>query len=159
MYDFDYDDSPVSAIPFWYRLHPAIKSALVFTLFIVGATVLNSLSLGMSLLLCYPLQILIYVANGFLAGYFAIGAHYRRGDLPRIGAIAGALLWILPALLYIIFGVLLGISTLGIGFLSLVTWLVCAPVDLIVQAACGAIGAWLYGVFIGEQAPDEWDSL
>ena len=50
--------------------------------------------------------------------------------------------------------VVLGLVTFGIGFLGLAAWILCGPVDLAIQAICGALGAWLYGRLGG--ANDEW---
>lgn len=130
---------------FWEGLHPGVRSALWFWLFLLGIAVLNTLTGGGSVVICYPLQLLLYVANGALAARLALAAGYAAVDLPRVGAIAGFVAWILPAVYYLVFDLLLGIFTLGIGLVGVATWVLCGPIELIVQTICGAIGAWLYG--------------
>jgi len=155
--DFYGDDRIGGAMGFWERLHPSIRSALILWAFLIGIAVINALTGGTSVVFCYPVQLLLYMANGALAGYFASGSGYRTADLPRIGAIAGFVAWILPALFYLVFGLILGLVTVGIGFLGVAAWLICGPVDLAIQATCGALGAWLYGRFSGASTGDTYD--
>jgi len=149
-------DTPKSPAGYWECLHPGVRSAVILWGFLIGIAVLNSFSAGASVVFSYPVQLILYVANGALAAYFALGQGYQLSDLPRVGIIAGLVAWILPALFYLIFGLILGVVTLGIGFLGVATWVLCGPVDLAIQATCGALGAWLYGRFAGEQR-SEWD--
>jgi len=129
----------------WGNLHPALRSAVVFWAFLIAIALVNSFTGGTSIAFCYPVQLLLYIANGALAAHFALKAGYHPADLPRVGAIAGLLVWVLPAVYYLIAVLILGIATLGVGFLGLAGWLLCGPVDLVIQATSGAIGAWLYG--------------
>ena len=135
------------AVGYWERLHPGVRSALIFWVFLLAAALIHGLTGSVSLAICYPVQVLLYVGNGALAGYFAMNSGYAVSDLPRVGAIAGLVAWVLPALFYLIFGAILGVVTLGLGFLGIVAWVLCGPVDLAIQAVCGALGAWLYGRF------------
>ncbi len=150
MYLDDYDDEDFGGPDsgwnhFWKGLHPGLKSAALLWVVSFGFGVLHGATVGVSLLLCYPVQLLFYVANGVLAGYFAVNQGFKVSALPRVGAIAGFFLWILPAIVYLVFGLLLGISTFGVGFIGVATWLVCGPVELAVQMAAGAFGGWFYG--------------
>jgi hypothetical protein len=159
MSDFDSDyreDMVDNAVGFWERLHPGIRSAVILWAFLIGIAMLNSFTGGTSVVFCYPVQLLLYVGNGALAGYFALNSGYHTTDLPRIGAIAGLVAWVLPALFYLVFGFILGLVTLGIGFLGVATWMLCGPVDLAIQVTCGALGAWLYGHFTGAKAGDNY---
>lgn len=142
-YDEDYGDSGWGR--FWKNLPPGLKSAALLWIVSLGFGVLHGVTAGISLLLCYPVKVLFYVVNGVLAGYFAINQGHDPGDLARIGAMAGFYLWILPALVYLVFGFLLGISTFGLGFIGVATWLICGPVELAVQMGAGAFGGWFYG--------------
>ncbi|MGC8838068.1 MAG: hypothetical protein ACP5UM_06590 [Anaerolineae bacterium] len=146
-YDYGTEERKGGPSGFWQGLHPGVRSAVLLWLILLGIAILNTVTGGSSIVFCYPVQVLLYLANGALAGYFALNAGYEVSDLPRIGAIAGFVLWILPALFYLVFGLILGIVTLGVGFLGVASWILCGPVELAVQAACGALGAWLYGRF------------
>jgi hypothetical protein len=117
----------------------------LFWLFLLSIAVINSFAVGTSLIFCYPVQILLYVANGALSGYLALGSDYQPSDLPRVGAIAGLVAWVLPTLYYLVFGLILGIVTLGLGLVGAAICVFCGPVDLAIHVTCGAIGAWLYG--------------
>lgn len=147
--DYDLDGAGSGFSGVWGNLYPGLRSSLIVWIVLLGLAIFNSLTGGSSAVVCYPVQILIYTANGALAGYFALGSGYSTTDLPRTGAIAGAIGWILPALFYFLVVFLLGVATLGIGFLGLAVWLLCGPIDLAVQASCGAVGAYVYGHFAG----------
>lgn len=134
---------------FWGRLHPGIRSAVILWVFLLVVALVNSLTGGASIVFCYPVQLLLYVGNGALAGFFAVESGYRVEELARAGAVAGLVAWLLPTLYYVVFGLILGLVTLGAGLFGVATWLVCGPVDLVVQAICGAFGAWLYGRLSG----------
>lgn len=144
-YGNDYFDKPKG---FWDGLHPGVKSALIFWILLLAIALLNSFTGGTSLVFCYPVQVLLYAANGALAAYFALGSGRQTSDLPKIGAIAGLVAWVMPAVYYLIFGLLLGVVTLGVGWLvGAAGWLLCGPIDLSIHALFAALGAWLYGRF------------
>lgn len=140
------------ALGFWSRFHPGVRSAIIVGLILTAIAVLNSFTGGTSIIFLYPVQILVYIANGVLAAYLAIRSGYQRADLPKVGAIAGAVGWVLPALFYLIFGLILGIATFGVGFLAVAVWVLCGPIDLAIHAFCGMLGGWLYGRFSGVPA-------
>ncbi len=144
-YENDYDERPKN---FWEGLHPGVRSALIFWIVLLALALLNSFTGGTSLVFCYPVQILLYAANGALAAYFALRSGHHTSDLPRVGAIAGLVAWVMPAVYYLIVGLLLGIATLGVGWLvGAAGWLLCGPIDLSIHALFAALGAWLYGRF------------
>lgn len=145
------DDRVGEAVGFWERLHPGIRSALILWTFPIGIAVINSLTGRTSVVFCYPVQLILYMANGALVGHFALGSGYHPSDLPGVGAIAGFVAWIVPTLFYLVFDIILGLVTLGIGFLGIAVWLLCGPIDLVIQAISGAIGGWLYGRFTAAQ--------
>lgn len=153
-----YDENQIdSALGFWEGLHPGVRSAVIMWVVLIGIGLLNSVTGGTSIVFCYPVQLFLYAANGALGAYFALGSGYDPSDLPQVGAIAGLVGWILPALFYLVFGLILGLVTFGFGFVGVAAWLICGPVDLAIHATCGALGAWLYGRFGGSAAAVPYD--
>lgn len=147
------------ATGFWGRVHPGIRSGVLLWALFVAIALMHSLTGGSSAAICYPIQILLYIGNGVLAAYMALGSGFDQTDLPRVGAVAGMVAWVLPAFFYLVFVVILGMATLGIGFVGIATWVLCGPVDLAIQIGCGSLGAWGYGNFTGGTgAPHESDS-
>jgi len=138
---------------FWSGLHPSLRSAAIVWIFLLAFALVNSFTAGSSLVICYPLQLLLYFGNGALAARFALDSGYAVSDLPRLGAFAALLGWIAPALFYFVAGVLLGIVTLGAALVGMVFCVACGPIDLALHAACGALGAYVYGRVSGA-APD-----
>ena len=126
------------------NLHPGIKSALIVSTIILAISIVNVLTGGSSIILCYPIQLLIYAGNGALGAYFALNSGYPTQAIPRVGAVAGAVAWILPAAFYILGSLVLGVFTFGVGFLGVALWLLCGPVDLAIHVLCAMTGAWLY---------------
>lgn len=142
-------DLSANALGFWDGLHPGVRSGLIFTVFYVIVALINAFSAGTSIVFCYPVQLVLYVVNGALAGYFASSSEEHSGELAQVGAIAGLSAWVLPAIAYFILGLFFGFATFGIGLISLLGCLICGPVDLAIQALLGALGAWAYGHFGG----------
>lgn len=158
MNDFnEYGSSAVkSAKGSWNRLHPGIRSALALGVVLLGLNILQTLSAGTSLIVCLPIQVMLFGVNGGLAAYFALQSGYHTSDLPRVGVVAGFFGWILPSIFYLIFGVILGLVTFGIGFLGIAAWILCFPISLMTQIILGAGGAWLYGRFAPTSLPEEY---
>lgn len=142
---FELDPRDAQSLGFWHKLHPGVRSATLMWMLLLAVALINSFTGGVSILFLYPLQILLYGANGYLAGHLAKESGYPSSDLTRVGAIAGVVAWVLPALYYIVFGLILGIVTLGIGFIGLFAACLFGPVDLAIHAGCGAFGGWIYG--------------
>ena len=154
-YGNDYYDKPRG---FWEGLHPGVRSALIFWVILLAIALLNSFTGGTSLVFCYPVQVLLYAANGALAAYFALGSGRHTSDLPRVGAVAGLVAWVMPAIYYLIVGLLLGLVSLGVGWLvGAAGWLLCGPIDLAIHALFAALGAWLYGRFAGGRSDSTSD--
>lgn len=130
-------------------LHPSIRSALIIWVALFVIAMLNSFTGGSSILFCYGAQVLVYLGNGVLSGYFALSSGYRSSELAKVGALAGLIGWILPAVFYLIFGLVLGLVAAPIGIFGIALWILCGPVDLAIQVICGLIGAILYGRFGG----------
>jgi len=138
-------------------LHPGIKSALIVTGVVLTISVINAFTGGTSIIFCYPIQLVIYAGNGALAAYFAQNVGYTPESLPRVGALAGTIAWILPAVFYIVGSLVLGMFTFGLGFLGIAMWLLCGPIDLAIHILCAMAGAWLYGRSNRNTIPsDQW---
>lgn len=126
----------------WSSLHPAVRSAMLMWAFLLVIALLNSFTAGTSLLFSYPIQLMLYVGNGYLAGRFALNDGRHSSELVRIGAVAGFIAWILPPVYYIVLGLMpsgLG-NLMGLGALFL-----CGSIDLAIHATCSAFGAWFVG--------------
>ncbi len=151
MSDLLSDDFGTSSGPsgFWSGLHPSLRSAAIVWVFLLAFALVNSFTAGGSIVICYPLQLLLYFANGALAARFALDSGYSVSDLPRIGAFAALLGWLAPAIFYLVLGLVLGIVTLGAALIGTVLCIACGPIDLALHAACGALGAYVYGRISG----------
>ncbi len=142
---------PTQSLSRWQRTNPAVRSAVLTWVVLTASPIIVAATGGATVALCFPLHVLVYIATGALAAYFALGSGYPVERLPRIGATAGAIGWILPALIAIIASVL-GIAAWGVGILGIAAWVLCGPLSLAAQVVCGALGAWLYGRFGSSQS-------
>jgi hypothetical protein len=149
-------DREAAAKGLWRKLHPGIRSSLILGAFWLGLTLLQSFSAGFSLLLCFPIHWMLYIANGVLASRLATTSGYQSADMPKVGAIAGLVGWILPALFYLIFHVILGIVTFGVGFFGIATWIIFGPLDLAFQISLAALGAVLFRRYRDAQSDTEY---
>lgn len=100
-------------------LHPGIRAAVIFSLVLLGINLIHTFT-GGATTICYPVQLLFYIANGALAGYLASGSGYDAADFPRVGAIAGLVAWIMPAIYLLIIVTILDLATPGVKFLGIV---------------------------------------
>jgi hypothetical protein len=132
-------------------LPPVLRAAVLVWLGIVLLQILNVFTVGVSLLVFYPLQGLLYVAGGVLAAHFAYEDVYQRdiagSDILREGAGAGLVLSVLSWIAYAVLIFVLGVLTLGAGWLGYLSFVLCLPGDLAVGALLGALGAWLFQRF------------
>lgn len=161
-YDDNYDLDEYGSGGLWASQHPGVRSALIMWGFLLVIAMINTFTGTTSLLFCYPIQLILYVANGYLAGYFALDSGRHPTEFARIGAIAGFVAWILPMAFYLIAGLGLGFVTLGVGtIVGLGVWFLCGPIDLAIHASCAAFGAWFYGRNKGEPDlfSDPYDSF
>jgi len=127
------------------------RAALFAWVGIVVLQIVNVLTVGVSLVIFYPLQALLYIASGALAAHFAYEDVYQRdipgSDIVREGAGSGLILSVLSWITYAVLIFALGLFTLGAGWLGYISFLVCVPGDLAVGALLGALGAWLFHRF------------
>ncbi len=137
-------------------LPASLRAAAILWAVMLGLAIINTFTAGASIIFTYPGQLLLYLFNGGLAAYFALNEGTRQDDLPRLGAIAGFWLWVLPALFYIVGSLLLGLFTFGVGWLGVLGFVLCGPVDLAVEALLGMTGAWLYGKYIGDSDSEDF---
>lgn len=151
----DFDPAPSGPNRFGSGLHPGIRSALIVWGIILLISLINAFTAGTSVIFCYPVQLLVYVGNGALGAHFALGSGYDTPSLPQVGAVAGAVAWVLPAAFYFIGSLILGIFTLGIGFFGMAVWLLCGPVDLAIHVMFAMFGAWLYGRYSGGSSSNQ----
>lgn len=144
--DFDLQGQEGGGGSGWNGLPPSARAALIMWVFLLAIATINSFTGTTSLIFCYPIQLLLYVGNGYMAGRFALDSGYSSSDLPRVGATAGLIAWIAPTLFYFVFGALLGIVTIGAGFIvGAAICIVCGPIDLAIHATCAAFGGWFAG--------------
>ena len=132
-------DSP-GPTGFLSNLPAGVRAGLITGLVLIIAGVISSLTAGAAGVLCFPVLLLFYVGNGALAGHFAGGGD----DAPKAGALAGLIAWGMSALYYLVVAPLIGLATVGLGFLDIARWVLCGPIDLAVQVLLGALGGWAY---------------
>lgn len=146
---FDHDDFDNVPTGFFGSIPPGVRAGLITGVFLVGAGLISSFTGGTAAVFCFPVLLLIYAGNGVLAGYFAGRSGTDAADFPKTGAVAGLVAWGLSALYYLIIAPIIGLATVGLGFLDIARWVLCGPIDLAVQVALAALGAWAYGRFSG----------
>lgn len=137
---------------FWNNLPPSVRAGLIVAVFLSVIWLINTITVGSSLVFCLPIELALYVANGALAAHFALDSGYATADLPRIGAFAALIGWGGQAITILILGLILGFVTLGGALVGFVGCLACGPIFLAVHAAFGALGAYIYGRYRGPAA-------
>lgn len=146
MYDDDF--SSVNYRSGWASLAPNLKADLILVLPFVFADFFNYYSAGIALVISGPIMLLIYLGSGVLCSFFALRQGRSRSQLPALGALTGAGLWLMSTIVNTILGLLLGTLSLGTTIVLGLPYLcLCAPVNLIGGALAGALGAWLYTLF------------
>lgn len=146
---FDHDDFDNVPTGFFGSIPPGVRAGLITGVFLVGAGLISSFTGGTAAVFCFPVLLLIYAGNGALAGYFAGHSGADAADFSKTGAIAGLVAWGFSALYYLVIAPIVGLATIGLGFLDVARWVLCGPIDLAVQVALGALGSWAYGRFSG----------
>jgi hypothetical protein len=95
---------------------------------------------------------IIYLGSGALCSHFAFHQGRTLSEMPALGAVSGAGLWLASTVVNTVIGLFLGTVSLGATFLLGIPYLcLCAPFNLIGGALVGALGAWLYSLFAKPQ--------
>ena len=133
----------------WDGLAPNIKANLILLLPFIFADFFNYYSAGAALIVSGPILLLIYLGGGALCAHFALQQGREASEQPGLGAITGAGLWLGSTVVNTVIGLLLGTLSLGVTLLLGLPYLcLCAPVHLVGGALAGALGAWLYTLFV-----------
>lgn len=154
---------------FWDRIPAGVRAALISTPIMIFVFLVNSISLLVytttsltSGLICYSVQILAYLFNGWLAGALARSTFNKatrmvgkRGETVRTqhpeylpqGALAGFLLWLVGLIIFFIVGASADSLLPGLVVFAGYTSVLFLVVDLAVAIGAGIIGAIIYGKF------------
>ena len=150
----------------WHSIHPGIRAAIISFAVLAFVFVGNALAAGVfaytgwsTALVCYPIQLLAYIANGLLGGWQADetrralvptvgppGARVRR-NVPNyiaIGAIAGLVLAVLAALVYFLTTSLAVELIPGLALFGFATPWAFVVVDGVLSIGLGALGGIIW---------------
>jgi hypothetical protein len=131
-------------------MHPALKAALIMIIPIILVQVLNAFVFNILSIYLYPIQLICYLVGGILAArFFADSLHFVRPrnlrDQPvKNGAIAGLTLGIVNLAFQILFMVVLNLVSFGLSIFGSVTYVICAPLDILLALLLGALGGKLF---------------
>lgn len=146
---FGDDFSTPTSASGWDSLAPNLKADLILLVPFIFADFFNYYSAGAALIISGPIMFVMYLGGGALSSHFALRQERTMSELPALGAITGAGLWLASTLVNVVIGLLLGTFSLGVTLLLGVPYLcLCAPFNLVGGALIGALGAWLYSLFI-----------
>lgn len=154
---------------FWDRIPAGVRAALINTPIVFGLFLINSIGLLIfstttisSGLVCYSIQILAYIFNGWLAGYQARATYNKstrmvgkQGETVRThhpnyliqGVFAGLLLWLVGVAVYFMVGATASSLLPGLAVFASSTAALFLVVDLAVAMGGGIIGSLIYGKF------------
>jgi hypothetical protein len=148
MFQDEFSPSPVSPSG-WDALAPNIKADLIFLLPFILADFFNYYSAGVALVVSGPVMFVFFLGSGALSAYFAVKQGRTMQELPPMGAVTGAGLWLVSTVINVVIGLFLGTVSLGTTLLLGLPYLcICAPFNLVGGAILGAAGAWLYSLFV-----------
>ncbi len=156
----------------WDRTPAGLRAALISTPILLVLFLVNSVGIAIfssttvpASLICYPIQLLAYVLNGFIAGAQArssynkatrtVGQHHevvrsRHPNYAAQGALAGVVLGIVGIIVYFLVGAAATTLIPGVGLLLTIA---AAPmalfliVDFALCVGAGIIGGLIYGRF------------
>jgi len=154
----DYIDNLRDVDPggFFSRLSPASKAALIFAVPFTAADFFNYYSAGTSLIISLPVQIILYIACGALAAYFASNLGEYSTNLFAVGAKAGFTLWLISTVVNTILALIFGALTFGGALLLGLPYLcLCAPVQAIGGILMGGMGGFILGLFHSNSSPSD----
>jgi hypothetical protein len=153
MYEDDYSTKSSG----WSSLAPNLKADLILVLPFIFVDFFNYYSAGIALVISGPIMILLYLGSGVLCSVFALRQGRSRSQLPMLGALTGAGLWFASTLVNTLLGLLMGTLSLGTTILLGLPYLcLCAPFNLILGGAAGAVGALLYSRLFGRPNYEEF---
>jgi hypothetical protein len=153
MYD-SYESEPTPGAA--SGMHPGFLAGLIVGALLTVLGLVSSITGGAVAVICLPLMLLIYAGAGVLAGYLSVRSGRGADNLSKMGAIAGLVSWGISAVYYLLIAPLVGFATLGLGLVDVARWLICGPVQVAVQVALGALGAWAFGRFSGARPTDTY---
>lgn len=144
-----YNDDFSSTSSGWSSLSPNLKADLILVLPFIFADFFNYYSAGVALIISGPIMFLLYLGSGALCANFALRQGRITSELPALGAMTGAGLWLTSTVTNTVIGLFLGTLSLGTTLVLGLPYLcLCAPVNLIGGALVGALGGWLYSLFV-----------
>ena len=157
----------------WDRTPAGIRAAIISTPILLGLFIINSIGITLlenqinAGLICYPIQILAYTLNGFIAGSQARSSFNkatrvvgRKGETVRRqhpeylvqGAIAGILLGIISVIVYFAVGAaaqeLIPLVTIFLDFTS-ASAILFLIVDFTISVGAAVIGSLIYSRVAG----------
>lgn len=147
-YSNDYGSGSTS----WYgRIPPSLLAALIFAIPFMIVDFFNYYSAGTALALALPIQFVLYVGVGALAGKFT--ASRGSNNFIKNGAIAGISLWLISTVVNTIIALIVGAASLGSTLLLGLPYLcLCAPFGLIGSLLVGGLGGVIYGWLHGRSS-------
>jgi len=135
----------------WFNIAPGIRSALIISIFVVVAQLINAFTFGASFLIMSPIMGILYIINGILAAKYYFNDRFnrvRRGrgtDAVKQGTLAGFSQSIISWVIYGLLGFILGLVTFGAGWgVGVAGCLICGPADMLVGIGLSSFGAWLF---------------
>lgn len=130
---------------FFNRFSASTKAALIFAVPFTIVDAVHYYTAGTALVVSLPLVILMYLSCGALAGKFAAAGSAAGSEMSRIGAAAGAKLWLFSTVVNSVIGVVIGATSFGVTlFLGIPYLCLCAPVLAAGGMILGTMGARLY---------------
>jgi hypothetical protein len=155
MSSFFDDDS--SSVPVGIGGWPAqVRAALIFTVPFGIVDFFNYFSAGAAFVFSCPLLFLLYAGCGALASWFS-SSHSGGGSAIGVGAMAGALLWLISTIVNTIISLILGTASLGATLILGIPYvLLCAPLSLFMGAIAGAVGALVMSAIFGRRQAAEY---
>jgi len=154
----------------WDRTPAGLRAVIISTPIVFGLFLLNSAGLLIFTttaitggLICYPIQILAYGLNGWIAGAQARSSHNKatrvsgkQGEMVRQqhpnyiaqGALAGVVISLVGVVVYFLAGVAAASLLPGLLVFSAAPAVLFIVVDVAIAIGAGIIGGWIYSRFV-----------
>ena len=156
-YSFEPNDQEEGSKVSLSSVPPFLKASMIVVVGLIVMQVINVMTVGISLIVFYPIQLVIYLGNGALAAHFAKQEGFDDVWVQQ-GALAGLTFGIIEWVIYAILISVLGAITLGLGwFTGGIACLICGPLDILVAVGLGAFGALLLGWITGTKSKEPWN--